>query len=270
MTLRLFLHIVSLEMRKQMSYRADFWIRALLGFLAELGVYVFLAHALFAGSGQATIRGYDQPHLLVYFVAVMLLGKLVRGSDFLDTAATDIYEGGLTRYLLFPRPYAPFKYAQALGTRAPMALQSLVFGLGVLLFLPAGGGFEPTLLTCLASMVSVLVASLLYFLMVLQLDMVAFWQDNVWSLRVMFTNVSRLLGGAMLPLAMFPEWGQDLLWFLPFRHFYAVPARVFLGEVGPGEWALDLGMALTWCALSLLVARAIWRRGCLEYSGVGI
>ena len=37
---------------------------------------------------------------------------------------------------------------------------------------------------------------------------VAFWADNVWSLMVTQRFVSALLGGAMLPLAVFPESAQ--------------------------------------------------------------
>ena len=82
MNARLFLHIASVEARKRMSYRIDFWINTLFGFLAEFGVHFFLALALFAESGSTQIRGFAQPDLVVYFVTVLLIQKIVMGPDF--------------------------------------------------------------------------------------------------------------------------------------------------------------------------------------------
>ena len=76
MSLRLFLHVFSLQARTRMSYRADFWISTIFGLAAELGVYLFLTWALFAESGVREVRGFDQQGLVLYFVAVMLLADV--------------------------------------------------------------------------------------------------------------------------------------------------------------------------------------------------
>ncbi len=266
----LFLHALSVEARKEMSYRVDFWLNLVLGFLAELGVYIFLAWALFAESGVEQIRGYTRQGMVVYFIAAVLIGKIVRGNEMGQTVSEDIYDGGLTRYLLFPRSYVLLKYAQHLGRLLPFALQGLLFGGVALLVLDSVGGVHVTPLGAMGSAVSILVAGLLYFLIGLPLHMVAFWQDNVWSLSVMLRFLSRLLGGAMLPLALFPEWSRQLLWWLPFRHFFDVPVRTLLGQVGFLEWFSSLGLALAWCAAFALLGGAVWRRGNLQYTGVGI
>lgn len=270
MTPRLFLQILSLQARTQMSYRVDFWLRTLFGLLAELGVFVFLTWALFAESGAETVRGYDREGLLLYFVAVMLLGKLIRGSDHGNDTAQDIYEGGLTRYLLFPRSYFPFKYAQHLGAELPTALQAALFG-GVVLVLMEPGDtlrLDPAGLAMTA--VAVAVGNLLYFLLRIPLQLVAFWQDNIWSLVVLVRNLTRLLGGGMLPLALFPGAVQDVLVWLPFRFVYDVPVRTFLGTLGFAEWARAMGLGLAWILVLALVTRAVWRRGDRQYTGVGI
>ena len=74
----------------------------------------------------------------------------------------------------------------------------------------------------------------------------------------------------MLPLSVFPLWGRELLTWLPFRYLYDFPVNVVLGRVSIGEWALGLGLALAWTSVIGLVGRAVWQRGELQYSGIGI
>lgn len=270
MTLRLFLHAISLEARTAMSYRADFWLKALFSFVAELGVYVFLAWALFAEAGTDTLRGFDRTGLVLYYVAVMLTAKLATGNDHSYSVMNDIYTGGLTRYLLFPRPYVGLKYAQRLGGQVPLGAQALVFTAALLVLAGPESGLVVTPGSLLRAAISIAVANWLVFLLRLPLEMVAFWQDNVWSLGVLLRNATRLLGGGMVPLALFPGWAQAVVGWLPFRHVYDVPVRTLLGHLPPAEWAGHLAVALGWCLALSLLGRWVWRRGLLQYTGVGI
>ncbi len=51
MNTRLFLHVFTIQARKLMSYRADFWLSSVVSFLVELGIMFFLWRAVFAESG---------------------------------------------------------------------------------------------------------------------------------------------------------------------------------------------------------------------------
>ena len=74
----------------------------------------------------------------------------------------------------------------------------------------------------------------------------------------------------MLPLSLFPEWAERLLSLLPFQYLFYFPVMTLMGAVSPGEWARGLLVALAWCAVIGLAGRAVWRRGYLAYTGVGI
>jgi ABC-2 type transport system permease protein len=261
---------VSVEARTRLSYRVDFWIDAAVGFLANFGLMYFLWAAMFRESGETRIGGYDFNGILFYYVAVILFGKIVRGPELQGAVSTDIYEGGLNRYLVFPTRYFAFKYAQNLGTLVAPFVQLVLFGVWFVLFLdtPSTGGITP--LTVLMGLVSVLAANLLYFVMRFPLQCVAFWTDNVWSLSVALRFFAALLGGAMLPLSVFPIWARSGLDWLPFRFLYDFPVNVTLGRVSFTEWIAGLALALVWTAVIGWAARAVWRRGVYQYSGVGI
>ena len=268
MSAALFFSIVSVEARKRMGYRADFWINTLFGFVAEFGVAYFVTLALFDQTDR--MAGFTRDGLLLYYVSVLLIEKIVRGPEFSGHVSEDIYEGGLTRYLLFPTPYVPFKYAQHVGALVPLVLQAVLFGILAVFLLDVPDDMHVGPASIAACVVAVFVANLLYFLLKLPLQMVAFWQDNVWSLAVALRLTAALLGGGMLPLSFFPGWAQGVIHYLPFRFLLDWPARTLLGQIDPLEWFTSLGWALAWCLVIAWIAKAVWKRGDLKYTGVGI
>lgn len=270
MTARLFAQIVSGESRKLMSYRSAFWLEAVAALAAQLAVAWFLWQAVFDASRATTIGGYTRAEMTVYYVLVILIGKLVRGQERAMAFSEDIYEGGLTRYLLYPVDYLRFKYAEHLGILAPSVLQFIVLGAAVLPFvdLPALSRISPV--SALMAATTVAVGNLLNFLLAYPVQLVSFWADNVWSLSVMLRLIAVLLGGYMLPLSLFPDWSRGLLAWSPFPYLFDVPVNVLLGRVGMHDWLIGLAIALAWSAALYGLGQVIWRRGCLQYSGVGM
>jgi len=267
---RLFRQVASLEARTQMSYRVDFWINAVVGFGTEMLVAWFLWDAVFAATGEPEIGGRTFDGMVVYYVAALLLGRVVRGRDISGAISHDIYEGGLNRYLVFPTGYRRFKYAQELGRQAPIALQIVLFGAVAVPLLGVAGGLDVGFAQAAMALAAVLLATLLHYLVTFPLYAVAFWADNVWSLTVAHRMIAQILGGYMLPLSVFPAWSPGALELLPFRYYYDFPARVLLGEIGFGEWALGMAVAAGWCLAFAAAGGAVWRRGLRQYSGVGI
>ena len=268
--LRLFLEIWSLETRKAMSYRVDFWIDAVAVFLTELALAYFVWLAIFEQTGRERLGGFTFRGMILYYLLAILFGKIVRGRERLMDLAQDIYEGSLTRYLLYPSSYFWFKYAQHLGALAPALVQLALFGLGAALFLEPPAELAISTATLGRAAVALAVGNLLYFLLLYPLQGVAFWADNVWTLNVMARFVGEFLGGLMLPLSLFPGWAHGALSLLPFQYLFYFPVMTALGEVSAGEWARGVAVALVWCAAIGGIGRAVWKRGYLVYTGVGI
>lgn len=270
MSVRLFLQVASVEMRKRMSYRVDFWINAFVGFAAELCIAWFLWQALYAESGKDVIGGYVFDEMLVYYVFVIIFARLVRGAEFEAHVSQDIYEGGLNRYLVFPASYFGMKYAQHVGGLVPTFVQTGLFLGAWLLFTGGAGGEAITLTTVLMAAASLALANLLYYAMSFPLHAVAFWADNVWSLLITLRFASNLLGGRMFPLVLFPVALRTANEWLPFRALFGLPAEALLGRVGFEAWLQGMAIGIVWLGVLSLIGRAVWRRGNLQYSGIGI
>lgn len=270
MRARLFAHAFSTEARKWMSYRADFWLTAVVGFFANFGVVYCLWRAIYQASPGASFGGYDFDGIVLYSVLAILLGRLVRGADRVADIAQDIYDGSLSRYIVYPTSYFGFKYAQHLGQLVPACAQLLLFGVVYGGFLPFPANVTIGVGSCAMAAVSVMLGNMLFYALSAPLQAVAFWADNVWSLVVMMRVSTALFGGAMLPLALFPEWGQRLLTWLPFRFLYDFPITVLMGKVPFEAWLQGSALGLAWVAAIAGLTRVVWRRGMLVYSGVGI
>ena len=270
MTPRLFLYVLSLSARRTMSYRMDFWLTALVGFVATFGVAWFLWRAMFDSAGTATIGGYSFQAMMLYMVAVALFKRLVRAGSFDDSVRNDIYAGLLNRYLVLPASYLPLRYAQEIGSLLPSLVQLLVFGVVFAFFVGVPADVEITPLGMLLCGLTLLVAHALYFLLAFPLDCAAFWADNVWSLGVALSMVTGLLGGALIPLALFPTWAQEILAWTPFPLLFYVPAQMLLGRMDPAVWARMMLVAIAWCVLLRGICAWTWGRGRLRYSGVGM
>ena len=270
MPIRLFLHLLSIETRKLTTYRADFWINALGGFLVQLAVTYFLWRTVYTETGKTVIAGYSFPAMVTYCVLVVLLGHLIRGDVRQIAISQEIYDGSLTRYLLFPAPYLAFKYAEHLGSLLPATVQLVCFGAVSYYCLELGELTGITLSTLAMTLVALAVGNVLAFLMVWPLQAVSFWADNVWSLNVMLRFIGNMLGGFLLPLSVFPESARKTLVYLPFRYLYDFPVNTLLGRISAAEWWSGLGIASLWCLAITGFGRWVWKRGCLTYTGVGI
>jgi ABC-2 type transport system permease protein len=267
---RLYLEVMGLEARKRLTYRADFWLTAVAGVVVEFTLAWFLWKAVFDATSSATIGGWSLRGMIAYYVTALLLAKLVRGPEFEGVISNDIYEGSLSRYLVYPAPYIGFKYAQYIGAMFPAVIQVVVFGGLCLLVFDLPSDVHLTAAGLGMALVAVLAANALHFLLSFPIQSVSFWADNVWSLTVAQRLLTALLGGLMLPISVFPPWAQQVLEVLPFRLFFAWPTEIALGRVGFESWLQGLVSAAIWGTVLASISWAVWRRGRLRYTGVGM
>ncbi len=270
MSPRLFFVLATVEARKRMSYRTDFWITVVVTFAVEVGIALALWTAIFEQSGQTTIGGLSRDGMVLYYVVAILLGKLIKGENRESTLAEDIYSGGLTRYLMFPMSYFAAKFAERLGGMVPALVQLIALGGISALTIDLSAAGEITAGSIARTVLAVALGHILAFLLSALLESLAFWADNVWSLEVLLRFLGFLLGGQMLPLHLFPPPMQPLLDWLPFRFFYYFPTTTLTNGLDTAAYLSGMGVAVGWCGLLALATRAAWRRGSLVYTGVGI
>lgn len=262
-------HLFSLEMRKTFSYRVDFWTNFLGGVLTELVVAYFLWDAIYQVRGVPEIGGFSFRAMLLYYVLVALCRRSVMALD-QGAISYEIYDGSLNRYLVYPVSLFSYKYISWLANAIVVWLQLLIsFGLFLRIF-GAPVDRHLSFQALLIGSISLWGASSVYYLFSMLFEMVSFWAESVWSLLVMLRFIAQLLGGGMIPIALFPHWSRAYLRYLPFEHMFSVPVRAFMGEVSFSELGASFAVLAAWAVVLWMALGWVWRKGTLQYSGVGI
>lgn len=256
-----------LELKKLVSYRAEFWIGFLGSVLSQFAVAFFLWKAIFTARGAESLQGYTFGALMLYYLMVPLVERVVNGQE-MGFMSGEIYDGGLTRYLVYPVSYFRVKYMAKLA-QATLYLGQMILALALFLaVVRVPHGLSPVSLAM--ALPVFLLSGLLIFVLIASLEMLAFWADNVWSILVLNRMITNLLGGGLIPLAFFPGKVQAVLEWLPWCRLVSFPIRTVLGQVGTAEWLKGLGLTAGWFLVFLAAATWLWRKGIKSYSGVGI
>ena len=259
-----------MQARKIMSYRADFWISALFGFVIQMGVVYFLWDAMFRESGQERIGGYTFRPMLMYYVMVLLISKVVNVRMGDGMVAGDIYDGGLSRYIVYPTNYFLFKFAQRLGDLTPALIHITVFGTFCALLFRTPE-LEIDAAGMLMGAVSLFAGDDTDVCLTSRSKQSRSGPTTSWSLNVMLRFAVQLFGGMMDADDTVSRVGaHGIALGSPFRYVFDVPVNVILGRTGVGEWLLGLVVCAAWLTIVSAITALLWRRGSRAYTGVGM
>jgi ABC-2 type transport system permease protein len=257
------------EIKRLIAYRVQFWCELVLSSLIELLVAFTVWHAVFSGRAEDIIGGYTYPAMVLYVTVAVFFGQATRGTG-VGTLAWEIYNGTLTKFLIYPLSVYSYKF----GTFLPRAVFALA-QLGLALAIIYASGFWPegvtlTFANLSLALAALLIACLLYFLMLFCLECGAFWADNVWALSVMLQWSVLLLSGRWIPLDLFPPALAQLLDYSPFPYLAFFPIKLLLGDLSSASTLKGFIVLGTWLVIVGLFSRFIFAKGLRQYTGVGI
>ena len=257
----------SLELKRRFSYVLDFWLRIILPPITQIIVAYFLWDAIYP-SREEKIGGMTFNEMMLYYVVASGVYQMVQPE--IAIVLEDIVEGTLTKYLVYPTSYLKFKFT---GHMAQVFLASiqLIIGLSIFWYLfPETISVYLNIFNVGGFILSVILASYLFFIMCVGIELMAFWVELIWSLVVMLQIIAGLLGGRMIPLSVFPEWAQNALVYSPFPYLVSWPTSILLGQKSAYEFIAGSTVCLLWSLFFTYIAIKIWDKGSYQYSGIGM
>lgn len=259
--------IFKMESKKILSYRIDFWFQFGVVVCTEVGMAYYLWKTIFEESGVQIIGGMTFEQMLIYYCLAPFIVRFVKSNDDFGISR-EIYEGGINKYLVYPMSFMFTKMIER-ASFSFMAIIQMCIGLFVIsYFVPV---FKYLTLTgFIATLLCIFLSFILYFLMSYCLELVAFWFEFVWSLGVMLRFLAMFLGGAMIPLEMFPDSIVQILHWTPFPYLFSFPIQIFLGKLELNKILFGIGVGIFWIVPLFLVSRKIQSQGLRNYTGVGL
>jgi ABC-2 type transport system permease protein len=256
------------ETNRLVTYRAQFWFELVASSAVELLVAFYIWKAVFESSGALLIDNYSFNSMLLYVVVAIFFSQATRGTG-VGTFQREIYEGSLTRYLIYPLSI----YSYKLGTflpRSVFAVGQLVIALIIYnIFFEWPQEISFNIINIIFGLITLMLACLIYFYMIVCIESLAFWVDNVWALSYTLQIAVVFLSGKLIPLDLFPAWGKSLVEFSPFPYFAYIPAQVSLGFIPYDSFFNILFIELVWLVVSISLAKLLVRQGLYSYTGVG-
>jgi ABC-2 type transport system permease protein len=258
-----YLAIVAVRFQMLLQYRAA----ALAGvatqfFWGAIKVMVFMAFFESVTSPQPMTLS----QVLVYvWLGQALLALLPWNVD--PEIAEHVRGGGVAYELLRPLDLYAFWFARTLAFRAAPTLLRMgpmlavaylglpLMGLGAwALPLPASG-------TAAALFGVSLVATLVLstaITMVLQISLM--WTLSGEGFNRIMPGVVPLMSGLVVPLPLFPDWLQPLLFWQPFRGLADVPFRIYSGHIPAADALLEISLQGLWCVIIVVFGMRLLAR----------
>src|SRR5262245_21816100 len=209
--------------RSNIAYLGEVATRAI--FLGVI-LYIFLQlwRATYAHAGVEQLGGFTLTQMLWYLA--MTESITLSGPRVAQEVDQDVRTGALAVPLIRPLSYPLYRLWTTLGERLVRFLLNAVVGTAIaLLFV----GPIPLSLGSLALFVpALLLAFTLDFLGHFLIGLGAFWLEDTSGLMLIYSRVTMILGGMLLPIELFPVAWQPLLRALPFASMVYGPARLFV------------------------------------------
>jgi ABC-2 type transport system permease protein len=235
-----------------LQYRAA----AFAGFATQLFwglIKVMVLVAFFESSDAAPPMNVAQ--VLVYvWLGQALLGLLPWNVD--PEIATHVRSGGVAYELLRPLDLYGFWFARTLAFRAAPTLLRMVpmvlfawFGLPLVGLgewaLPFPAGIASGLLFLVSALITLLLATAIT--MVLHVSLL--WTLSGEGFNRLMLGIVPVFSGLVVPLPLFPDWLQPMLYWQPFRGLADVPFRIYSGHIPVADAVLELALQAAWALL---------------------
>ena len=229
-----------------------------------LFIFLQLWRATFAGSGQERLGDLSLAQMVWYLaVTEAMVMSRPRLSSEVDQ---DVRSGALSVQLLRPLEYPLSKLASGFGER--LVRFGLIAGTGCLIALVFVGTI-PFNLEGLGLFVVVLpLAMFLDNLGFLLVGLCAFWLEDTSGLTLIYSRMTMILGGMLIPLELFPEAVQPILSWLPFSSIVYAPARLFVNPSFEFFNSVIVRQGLSLIVLSVLVF-LVYRMGLKQIQSNG-
>jgi ABC-2 type transport system permease protein len=239
-----------------LAYRGEFLLQ-LAGVAVQTVALLAVWRAVFAaGDGLVADMSWDQ--MKAYIFVSFLAGTLL--STFTDQQlAGRVLTGAVSIDLVRPIDYQLSRFAEAMGFLAGELLSVLV--MAGLLLTAFGGAAPPAPGQLGLFLLSLLAVLPLKFALVYLVGLFCFWTGNFHGLSLARVAVTNILSGALVPIALFPEWLRLITYLSPFPGIVSTPALIYLGQARGDEALTLIGVQLAWVIALWSIARLLWRAG---------
>lgn len=227
---------------------------------------VILWTAIF--EGKTSIAGLTLNDTILYYMLVPLVGTLTQVTVS-DVMANEIRWGRFNKYLL--KPYNIVGDCLMRLFAGKLNYVSITFPIYVVA-LTLFSIFTHTtikLSNIFMALVIIVAVIALHFAIDTAITWVAFWLDDVWTLKHFKNVLFIVVGGRAFPLEYVPQNWRYFFNFLPFKYMYYIPVSYLSGKRDTSHLLEDFTGIILWSIVFIFIAKILWHFGIRKYGAYG-
>jgi ABC-2 type transport system permease protein len=248
----IFLEYFRNKLREYIEYPFNFMVGVIWLFIGLIPLYFFWGIII----GQGILTTYSFEKMFLYFLFVF---GLYHTAFFYPWLAEEILSGKILKILVrkisVERHFIYSIITSTLLDRLGNIILILVAGLYFV-------GFN-VILALIVYFFGLLLASIIYSI----LFSMSFWTGKTWGLGAGLSLIIELAAGSWLPLDLFPQQIQNIVYYLPFKFMFFIPGKIFLGDISiTFELILQY---LIWLIVLVLILKIVMKKGLKRYEQLG-
>lgn len=235
----------------------------------QIIITFFLWSTIFSNPGTV-IFGYDRAKILTYVFALMVVRAFVLSARAVDVS-TDVAEGNLSNYLVKPLSYFKYWFTRDVASKTLNLGFAAVEFTALFLILKPAFYFQTDPFVLLAFLISVVIATLIFFCILFLISAVPFWAPELgWSAQFLVTIVIlEFLSGSLFPIDILPIGLQKIVMATPFPYMIFFPVQVYLGKITGMAQIQGFLISAAWLAVLWVLMKYVWNKGLKVYQAIG-
>jgi viologen exporter family transport system permease protein len=241
-------------MAREATYRFEVFTS-----IGSLAVRVYLLRVVWVALYAHNVAPHGVPlHAIITYSTVALLMGLVLDIDQTRLLHDKLHDGSIVVDMMKPISVPFYLFADGTGEvlfHAALIVPSLALALLIVNI------DVPSAQVLGAFALSFLLGYFVGFFLNFMLNCIAFWTLEITTVQLIFTWVTDLLGGQIVPLLFFPAAVQQAIFALPFAAMFSTPLLIYIGEIPPERYAEVMGLQVLWIVVLGAIATLMWRAG---------
>ncbi len=246
------------------TYRLSFILWRVRNIFNLIFIY-FLWTSVF--TNRLSVFSYTQEKLVTYILIISLLSSLVLLTRTADVAA-DILSGDIMNYFLKPFSFFKFIISREFADKLLNLFFTSIEIVILFLILKPHLFIQSNPVSYLLFFISLIIGCVISFFISLNITFIAFWSNEIWAPRWIYSILTGFLAGSFFPLDILPKTVYSFLLLTPFPYLIYLPAKLFLDGFSL-KLAIPILISCGWCFGLYFVTKKMWEKGIKIYSAYG-
>lgn len=247
--------LISIALRSSLVYRFG-TVLSILNIFINLLIQIAIWKAVYL-TGVTDAVSMQLGDMIPYAICSSFVSLFVN-TNVIEKINNQIKTGAITIDLIKPISFGYLMFSESVG----MILSNVVLQFPVIaIFIFV---YRDLFVNCYFGIfffISVMASMVLYFLISYCVGLVGFWYLEMWHLRRLVDGIIKILSGAVIPLAFFPNMLSSILKWMPLRCLYDIPIHMMLDNNEYSTCIKNVLFQCIWIVFFYLLKEIIYKKG---------